>query len=110
MKNLLKTFVLIFIIIGSQQIITQPLDGIWGGNYNSESTIKRNKLKEPQSGKQKRIILFGAMNNTLINKNAIALASECQYYIDKFNNNLNQGWSSLQGKIDETYSLLFWKP
>ena len=50
------------------------------------------------------------MNNTLIKKNAIALASECHYYIDKFNNKLNQGWSSLQGKIDETYSLLFWKP
>ena len=47
---------------------------------------------------------------TLIKKNGIALASECHYYIDKFNNKLNQGWSSLQGKIDETYSLLFWKP
>ena len=109
MKNLLKKFVLIFIIIGSQQIITQLQDGIWGANCNSESTIKRNNLNEPQSGKQKRIILFGTMNNTLIKKNAIALASECHYYIDKFNNKLNQGWSSLQGKIDETYSLLFWK-
>lgn len=110
MKNLLKTFVLLFTIIGSQQIIDHPQGGIWGANCNSESTIKRNNLNEPQSGKQKRIILFGTMNNTLINKNAIALASECHSYIDKFNNKLNLGWSGLKGKIDETYSLLFWKP
>ena len=54
MKNLLKKFVLIFIIIGSQQIITQLQDGIWGANCNSESTIKRNNLNEPQSGRQNR--------------------------------------------------------
>lgn len=110
MKNLLKIFVLLFTIIGSQQIIAQPQGGIWGASLISESTIKSNKLNEPQSVLQKRIILFGTMNNTLINKKTIALASECQYYIDKFNNKLNQGWSNLQGKIDETYSLLFWKP
>lgn len=110
MKNLLKTFAFLLTLMSAQQIIAQPQGGIWGASFMYKPTQISSKLNTEQTFKQNEILLIGTMGHTLTNNNDIIIPDDFQFYIEKFYYKLNQGWASLQGKIDETYSLLFWKP
>jgi len=110
MENLLKTITFFITFISVQQIIAQPQGGIWGASFMHKPTQISTKPNTEQTFKQNEMLLIGTMDHALTDKKGIAIPDDFQFYFDKFYNKLNQGWSSLQSKMDETYSLLFWKP
>ncbi len=109
MENLLKTIAFLITFISAQQIIAQPQGGIWGASFMHKPTQISTKPNTEQTFKQNEMLLIGTMDHALTNKKDISIPDDFQFYIDKFNNQLNQGWSSLQSKMFEIYSLLFWK-